>query len=406
VGYYKDALKGISWMGALRGSTRAIAYARIAILARLLTPAQFGIYGIASLVLAFLEIITETGINVFLVQDEGEIKNYLNTAWVVSIFRGILISALIIALAPLIASFFNSPEARNIIYLISLVPFIRGFINPSIVQFQKELEFNKEFWFRFVTFSTNTIVAVVVGYITKSAASLVWGLVAAASLEVAISFVLITPRPRIAFEGDKLKKVISRGKWLTAAGLFDYLFSQGDDIVVGKLLDTGSLGLYSVAYKASTLPVTEIGEVFNKVTFPVYTKILGDTKRLKKAFLKILGTTSLLVVPFGLVLFIFSRELVLILLGEQWIAADVVVKILAIFGVSRSLVKTANPLFLAAKKQEYVTLVNFLSIIGMAVTIVPFIHLYGVVGAAWASVVGVILSIPLVVYLSLKLLRS
>lgn len=392
-------------MGSLRGSTRVIAYARIAILARILTPAQFGIYGIASLVLAFLEIMTETGINVFLVQDEGEIKNYINTAWVVSIIRGILISLIIIVASPFISSFFNSPDAVSVIYLIALVPFMRGFINPSVVQFQKELQFNKEFWFRFVTFTTNTVVSVVVGYFTKSAASLVWGLFVAAGLEVIISFVFVTPRPKIAFEKEKIKRVMARGKWLTMAGLFDYLFSQGDDIVVGRLLDTGSLGLYSVAYKVSTLPVTEMGEVFNKVTFPIYTKILRDKNRLWRAFVKILGTTSLLVIPFGLVLFFFSKQVVLILLGNQWLSAEIVVKILAIFGVSRSLIKTANPLFLASKKQEYITLVNLVSILGMAITIIPFINGYGVVGAAWASLVGVGLSIPPTLYLTAKILR-
>src|SRR3990172_12131370 len=108
MGFYKDTIKGISWMGSLRGVMRSMSFVRLAILARILTPAQFGVFGIASLILSFLEIVTETGINVFLVQQKDDIDEYINTSWVVSITRGILISLIILILAPTISTFFGS----------------------------------------------------------------------------------------------------------------------------------------------------------------------------------------------------------------------------------------------------------------------------------------------------------
>src|SRR3989338_7346307 len=129
MGYRTDVFKGISWMGLLRGSTRAITFVRLAILARILTPAQFGVFGIASLMLSFLEIITETGINIFLIQEKKDIREYLNSAWAVSIIRGFLIAFILLASAPFIANFFNSEESIHVIYLIALVPMIRAFIN-------------------------------------------------------------------------------------------------------------------------------------------------------------------------------------------------------------------------------------------------------------------------------------
>ena len=91
MGYYKQAVNGISWMGGLRLFTRLLALIKIAILARILLPFQFGIYGIATLVLGFLEMLTETGINIFLIQQKEQIDEYVNSAWVVSIIRGFLI---------------------------------------------------------------------------------------------------------------------------------------------------------------------------------------------------------------------------------------------------------------------------------------------------------------------------
>ena len=152
MGYKKDAFKGISWLGGLRIVTRIVALGRTVLIARILSPSQFGLYGIASLVLIFIETLTETGINIFLVQEDKKINEYINTAWVVSIIRGFIISVLIIVLAPFIASFFSSPEAVSILYIISLVPLVRGFINPAVAIFQKELQFGKEFQYRFISF--------------------------------------------------------------------------------------------------------------------------------------------------------------------------------------------------------------------------------------------------------------
>jgi len=94
MGYFKDAVKGLSWMTAFRVLYRLIGVARIAIIAHILTPFSLGVFGIVTIVLGFLEIITETGINIFLIQEKDDINGYINTAWVVSIVRGLLISLL------------------------------------------------------------------------------------------------------------------------------------------------------------------------------------------------------------------------------------------------------------------------------------------------------------------------
>lgn len=402
MGYFKETVKGLSWMGGLRVTTRLIALVKLAILARILVPSQFGIFGIAFLVLAFLEILTETGINVFLIQEEEEIKNYINTAWVVSILRGILISLIMVFSAPFISSFFKSPESLPILLFISIIPFLRGFINPAIVRFQKELRFNKEFILRFSVFAFDALIAIIFTYLTRSAMGLVWGLAGGALIEVFLSFWIISPKPRFAFEPIKVKKVISRGKWVTFAGIFNYLFHQGDDIVVGKLLSTTSLGLYQMAYKISTLPISEVAEIFGRVTFPVYVKISTNRQRLKRAFLKTTLGISALVVPFGVLLFLFSREVVLIILGEQWLEAVPVLKVLSIFGVVRAISGSSSALFLAIKKQEYVTALTFVSILGLAASIIPLVQKYGIVGAGISATIGSVLALPVIIYLLIK----
>src|SRR3989344_4458576 len=117
MGYLKDTIKGVSWMGGLRVGTRAVTFLKILILARILTPTEFGLFGIAMLSLAFLEIITETGINIFLIQENALLKKYNDTAWVVSIGRGALMFLALYLSAPWVSSFFRTPEATPILYL-------------------------------------------------------------------------------------------------------------------------------------------------------------------------------------------------------------------------------------------------------------------------------------------------
>lgn len=406
MGYLKDTIKGVSWVGAFRFFTRIIAFIKTAVLARILIPAQFGLFGIASLVLAFLEILVETGINVFLIQEKENIDEYINTAWVVSIVRGIIISAVIFAVAKPISYFFNSPNSLNLLLLIAIVPFVRGFINPSLVKFQKELQFNKEFWFRSVIFLVDAAVAVILALVTKSAVSLIWGLIAGASLELILSFIFIKPVPKLAFEIDRVKRIISRGKWVTGAGIFQYLFRQGDDAVVGKILGESSLGIYQVAYKISSLPISEVADVIARVTFPVYSKISRDGKRLRDAFIKTTLVVSLLVVPFGLIIFFFSREIVLLILGNNWLDAVPVLKVLSVYGVIRAMINPALTVFLALKRQELITFVTFVSLLGLAVSIVPLVLKYGIVGAGISAIVGSFVSLPLVFYFSWKVLSE
>lgn len=393
-------------MGSSRVLTRAIAFVKIVILARLLGPSQFGLFGIASLVLAFLEILTETGINAFLVQEEEDIDEYLDTAWTLSIIRGFLISVMIISLAPFVSSFFGFPEAYKLLLLISVVPILRGFINPSIIKFQKDLEFNKEFFFRTPIFLFDAFLAILLAFNLRSASSIVWGMIGGVSLEVFLSWLFVKPVPRLSFETSKFKRIVNRGKWITFTGIFNYLFQQGDDIVVGKLMNEYALGLYQVAYKISTLPITEGSEVFHKVVFPVYVKIRQDKQRLKKAYLKVVLTVAAITIPFGVVMVLFPRQIVLTLLGERWVEIVPVLRVLVIYGVSRAILGTSAPLFLALKKQEYNTLVVFVGLIGVAVTIIPLVKSFGITGAGASALFGLTLASPIVIYLTLKTLKD
>lgn len=404
MGYTKDAIKGFSWLGSFRVITRVISFLRTIIVARILTPSQFGLYGVASLILSLIEIFTETGINIFLTQQDDDIDKFINTAWIVSILRGVVICSAIIMSSGFVANFFHSPDSQSLLLIISIVPLARGFINPSVVKFLKNLEYQKEFLYRLSIFTVESVTTVVWVVIFKSPEGLVWGLVAGAVFEMVISFYLATPRPMLRFQSSLFKTIVSHGKWMTASGIFNYLYHNADNIVVGRMLGTASLGLYDMAYRLSMLPISEVSDVFGKVTFPVYVKIADDKKRLRRAYLRSLGVVLGLTVPIGVIGYFFSDIIIRVVLGEQWISVVHILRLLIIFGVIRAVTFTCIDPFYAAKKQQYVTAVTFISVVVMLSTVVPFIQWFGLIGAGYSALTGAIIAVPFIVYYLYKVL--
>lgn len=404
MGYKRIALQGISWIGAFRVISRVVALVRTALLARLLTPEQFGTFGIAVLVLAIIEVFTETGISVLFIQDKQKIDRYIDTAWVISIIRGVVIALLIVLTAPFISRFFNSPASYILLLVTSVVPIIRGFINPSVVKFQKELEFKQEFWFRSSIFIVESLVAVSLAFVTREAISLILGFIAGAFLEVMLSFVFMKPMPRFSFNKTQVTELFRRGKWVTMAGIFNYLFHNLDNIIVGKMLGITSLGLYQMGYRLATLPVGETIDTVARVTFPIYVKISDDYKRLRRAFLKSMLVVMVLILPVCIILFLFAKEIVLLVLGPHWSSIVPVVRVLAVFGILQVVTAPHNALYLAVGKQQYGMVVALIRTLGLTISIFPLVIKFGITGAALSALIGSVMSLFVVFYYTFKIL--
>jgi O-antigen/teichoic acid export membrane protein len=406
MGYLKTTLSGISWSVGQRWIVRVLTIIRLAILARILSPAQFGVFGVATIVLGFLETFTETSINFFLVQEKKEIDHYVNTAWIISLIRGLVIGLVILLFSEPISVFFHSEESLVVLRFMSLVPIIRGLINPSVAKLQKNLLFKNEFVYKSLLFTVESIVSILFSLVTKNATGLVWGMLASAVFEVSLSYILFRPRPILSWDKSAASEIFSRGKWITAAGIFNYFYQNADNLVVGRLLGETSLGVYSSAYKLSSAPVSEVSDVIARVTFPIYVKMSHDTSRLKDAFLKSSIAISLISFLMGLSINIFATPIVEIVLGRSWIAAVPILRILSVYGVAKSITNTIYPIFLATKRQNYITYINLASCLGLGFTIVPFVAKWGTSGAGYAAIIGALVAIPLSVYFAHETIKN
>jgi len=147
-------VQGGVWLSSLKVIRKVLSLIRLIIIGRILAPSDFGLMGIALLTMSALETFSRFGFRQALIQKKGNTDNYLNAAWTVLIIRGFVIFIIVYLVAPYVAFFFHTPEVKPIIQVLGLVTFFQAFNNIGVIFFQKELEFNKVFIYRFVGIST------------------------------------------------------------------------------------------------------------------------------------------------------------------------------------------------------------------------------------------------------------
>jgi len=377
-------IKGGFWVFFLRIINRGFSLVRLIILARILSPNDFGLMGIALLTMSTLETFSQTGFQQALIQKKEDIESYLNSAWTVLILRGFILFVILYFIAPYAAIFFNSLEAKPIIRVIGFSILFQAFTNIGITYFKKELEFNKEFIYQFSGTLADFVVAISAVLILKNVWALVFGLLAGNAVRCFVSYLIHPYRPRLSKDLGKAKELFGFGKWIMGSSILVFLITQGDDIFVGKILGTTALGFYQLAYRISNMPATEITHVISQVTFPAYSKLQDNIPKLREAYLKVLQVTAFLSFPIAGLIFILAPDFTQIFLGEKWMPMVPAMMVLVWWGVIRGLVGAMSPVFLSIGKPEILTKMQFFQAVLLILLIYPLTVHWNILGTSFA----------------------
>ena len=383
----KRVVKGGLWVFSFRIINRALGFIRTIILARLLAPADFGLLGVALLAISTLETFSQTGLQTALIQKKDTVESHLDTVWVVAAIRGTFLFAVLFLTAPLIAKFFSSPQAGLVVRILAVSTLLTGCRNIGIVFFQKELEFNKQFFYEFSATLVDISVSVTLAFLLRNVWALVWGGLAAHLTRFVMSYILHPYRPRLRFHRDNFKELFSFGRWTVGSDIFIFFLVQGDDIFVGKALGVAALGFYQMAYMLSNLPATEITHVISRVTFPAYSKLQDNISKLREAYLRTLQITSLLSFPAAGLIFLLGPHFTLLFLGEKWIPMIPAMQALCIFGVTRSINATFGSLFTGIGRPAVITKTAGIQLVIMILLIYPLTIKWGILGTALAVII-------------------
>lgn len=382
-------VRGGAWIYLLRIIDGGLGFVRTIIIARLLSPQDFGLLGIAMIALSTMETFSQTGIQEALVQKQEDVESYLDTVWTVSAVRGIILFLILFLSAPIIASFFNSPDAVWVIRVIAVSIILCGLRNIGILFFQKNLEFDRQFAYSLPGTLSDVILSVILALIFRDVWALVFGGLAGNFTRLIMSFWLHPYRPRIKIATGVLKELFGFGRWVLGSSILVFLVTQGDDIFVGKLLGVASLGMYQMAFMLSQLPTTEISHVVSKLTFPAYSKLHDDLARLRQAYLHVLQLTVFMVTPVAFGLFVLASEFVELFLGEKWLQMVPAMQILSFAGLLRSVAATTGPVFLGVGKPKVDTVWQVIRLLVLAVFIYPLAMRWSLLGVSVAVLISI-----------------
>jgi len=398
-------VRGGFWVFALRVADRLFRLARTIVLARLLAPEDFGLFGIALLAMSALGTFSQTGFQQALIQKKKDIEPYLDTTWTVQAIRGVVLALILFGVGPYVAAFFGEPAAAPLLRVLGLSMLFQGFTNIGVVYFQKELEFHKQFVYQMTGTIVDFGVAVAAALLLQNAWALIFGLLARSFVQVAMSYVIHPYRPRVRFEGAKARELYKFGRWIFGSTIIVFLLTQGDGIFVGKVLGVTALGLYQMAYRISNLPATEITHVISQVSFPAYAKLQDNIDKIRKAYLEALQLTVFISVPLAAGIFSLAPEFTRLFLGEKWMPMVPAMQILAFWGLLRALAALTGPLFQGIGKPDIGTKLQLAKLPIIAVLIYPFTIHWGILGTSLTIVISAVLINPLYLYWAARIVK-
>jgi len=380
------------WVLALKITGGLLNLTRLIIIARVLAPHDFGLMGVALLTIGILEVFSQTGFQSALIQKKKDIKSYLDSAWTISILRGFILFTILYFIAPYAAIFFKAPTATSIIRTVGFSILLQAFTNIAIIYFQKELEFNKQFFYQLSGILADFVVAVSLAIIFKNVWALVFGLLAGNFVRLVVSYFIHPYRPHFTIDLRKVKELFVFGKWILGSSILIFLITQGDDILVGKLLGATMLGFYQMAYRISNMPATQITHIISQVTFPIYSKLQNDLSKSRETYLKVLQLTMFFSAPIASLIFILAPEFTKIFLGEKWMPMVPAIQVLAIAGLIRSMAATTGPVFYAKGKPKIDTKWQMIRLFIIIILIYPFIIKWGIFGASIVILLSIFIS--------------
>lgn len=397
--------RGAFWVATSFAFSQVLYFVRTVILVRLLNPIDFGLMGIARVVINMLNLFSETGIDRALVQKKEVSEVTLNSAWIITVLRGILLFVVLFLFSPLISSFYKNEHLNPILKFISLSFLFSGITSAGIFLFIKEINFKNKVLFEQANAVSNTIISIVLAIIFKNVWALVIGYVVGIIIGFLFSYKLHPFRPSLQFDLNSVKELFKFGKYVFASAILVFLTIQGPDALVGKVLGLSQLGFYVLAFSIANTPTTSITHVVSQIAFPAYAKLQDELPKLRDGYLKIIRLVTFLSAPIAGGIFMLIPEFVQIFLGTRWMPIVLPVRILCILGFFRSIASTASPVFLGIGRPDIEFKFACFNFAVLAILIYPLTIKFGIVGTSVAFSLLSAISVILVISVNYKLIH-
>ena len=395
----EEMVKGVIWSAVGKYSGVIVQLIITAVLARLITPEEFGVVAIATVLIAFLTIFSDLGLGAAIIQRQDFGKKEYDSIYSFSIYLGIFLSFVLYLSSHLISSFYGSAPLQNICQILSVTMFFgsANMVPNAIISKQKR--------FKFIAQRT-LFFQVLGGVLAIISAFYGWGCYALLITPILSSIGCFIVNFRqyplhfsIAIDISPVRSVFSYSSFLLIFNIMNYFTRNLDKLIIGRFFNMQSLGYYDKSYHLMMLPLQQITHVITPVMHPVLTSLQNNYHQMAHNYSKILKLLATIGFPLGAFLYFSASSLILVVYGEQWLPAVPVFKILTFSVPVQMLIATTGGIFQASGRTDWLFYVGFFHSL---ITIIGFIIsalVYNTIEAmAWSFVITMIFQTFFAIY--------
>lgn len=382
-GVATQALRATFWSyGAYVGGLSATLLAT-AVLARLLTPDEFGLVALALVAVAVMDTFPGLGVGeALIVVPEEEVEEHAETAFAVCVLVGFGLAAAMAALGPIAAAFFHQPQLVQLMPVLGLSFINLGFAITHGALAQKRMDFRARNRATLADAVTRGIVGIGLAFAGAGVWSLVLGYVAGSAATAVVLWRLVPWRPRLRPRRSHLSGLLGFGGTLTGVNVTAAFLTQFDFLVVGRVLGSVALGFYSMATRLPGYAILGLAAVASRVLFSALATL--DHSHMPRAFVQSFRYTALVVLPLAVFLGVLAEPITLGLFGDQWGESVGSLQVLCIWAGATTFLYVAGSAFKALKRADIIFKLAVPQAVALVVGSLLFVR-YGIVAIAWVQ---------------------
>ena len=311
-------VKGVVWSSVERFSVQGVHFLVMVVIARILTPRDFGLVGMLAIFMAVSQSLIDSGFSQALIRKQDRTETDNSTVFYFNIVASAFIYAILFLISPWVAEFYNEPQLVSLMRVMCLLVIINSFVVVQRAIYTATLNFKVQ---AKATFSS-AVISGLVGVGMAVADFGVWALVGQQLCAAIVNVILLwwysSWRPKLIYSWKSFRELFAFGSNLLLSGLLETIYNNVYQIVIGKIFSAASLGFFTQAKQISALPSSNIHGIIGRVTYPVLSKLQNDDERLAVNYRKILRMSAFSVFPLMCLLAGAAYPLVNIVLGEKW----------------------------------------------------------------------------------------
>lgn len=361
----KSLVHGIAWTGGMKWATQILSWFSTLVVARLLTPGDYGLANMAAVYIGLVQLVNEFGLSAAVVQRRDLSEDQIAKIGGLSVLLGAFFWLLSMALAIPVARFFGEPALRAVILVLSITFFASAFQVLPRSLLTRDLQFQKLAWLDGIEAISGTVITLVLALLGFRYWSLVLGGVG--GRVIVTVFAMAWHRHRLAWPAPfaAIKAPVSFGAHMVVANIAWYAFRSADVTVIGRTLGKTALGAYSIGWNLASIPVDRISALVARSTAAIFASVQTDAAALRRYVLALTEGIALLTFPAAVGLSLLADEFVLLVLGPGWQSAVLPLRLLSLAAVFRSLIPLLNQVLVATGQSKR----NMQATIALAVTL-------------------------------------